>query len=189
MAHRQIRQGDGPRARQRSGQAMVEMAFVFPLFLVVLFAAVDTALWCIETNAAVAAAEAGVRVAVASYQDPYTLNHRTNQPQTPTASQVQKVIQPLLQGAMFGVHSYPPQPPTGCPSSIPAGTIYVCVSSNPHGPIVGIKPPDSGVRMTMVTCQVEGTVPTLIPPIFQLASFSEFHMNVGATSAAFTFAP
>jgi Flp pilus assembly protein TadG len=52
------------------GQATLEFAFAAPLFLLCLFAAVDSALWSVQTNAEVAAVESAARVAASAGSTP-----------------------------------------------------------------------------------------------------------------------
>ena len=52
------------------GQATLEFAFVAPLFFICLFAAVDAALWSVQTNAEVAAVESAARVAASAGATP-----------------------------------------------------------------------------------------------------------------------
>lgn len=51
---------------RRPGQASIEFAFVAPLFFLCFFAALDSALWAIQTSASVSAAEQTARLAAAA---------------------------------------------------------------------------------------------------------------------------
>ena len=52
------------RGARRVGQATVEFAFVAPLFFLCFFAAIDAALWALQTSASVSAAEQAARLPV-----------------------------------------------------------------------------------------------------------------------------
>ena len=56
--------------RTARGQATLEFAFAAPLFLLGLFAAVDSALWSVQTNAEVAAVQSAARVAASAGSTP-----------------------------------------------------------------------------------------------------------------------
>jgi Flp pilus assembly protein TadG len=58
------------RAARRRGQATIEFAFVAPLFFLCFFAAIDAALWAIQTSASVSAAEQAARLAAAAANSP-----------------------------------------------------------------------------------------------------------------------
>jgi Flp pilus assembly protein TadG len=82
-------------ATRRRGQTTIEFAFVAPLFFLCFFAAIDAALWAIQTSAAVSATEQAARLAAAAANT--AQSEDTASPQVLLAS-----IRTQLQQAMFG---------------------------------------------------------------------------------------
>ncbi|HXZ99805.1 MAG TPA: TadE family protein [Candidatus Binatia bacterium] len=111
----------GSRARslgRQGAQGTVEFALVFGLFLVMLFAIVDAWIWTIESNAADAAVEQGIGVALAA------------PPGSPTSTQgdvagVYQSTLPLLRQPMFGTSVDPWKPPLGWPAGTCPDSDYV----------------------------------------------------------------
>jgi len=76
------------------GQATVEFSLVFLLFLVMLFAILDSWIWTIETDAADASVEQGIGVALSA------LGSATSP--TPALAEVYANVLPILQPPMLG---------------------------------------------------------------------------------------
>jgi len=101
------------RRRPRRGQATLEFAFTFPLYLIVFFASIDAALWAIQTSAAVTAAEVAARLAAAVEvcDNPSCLTNPTIDTRVPegapAAADVTTSVRQRLQEAMFGTTVVP----------------------------------------------------------------------------------
>lgn len=159
---------------------MLETALCLPVFLLALFGAIDSALWCVQTSAAVATAEAGVRIAAAANGSPTAASTSIV-----TSQEVYNDIGGNLRSAMFGT-TVLAWPHAGCPSSwsgLPDRTIYICVRS--------LGTTGSGqTRVTMVECEVIGYAASVVPVSFGLGFHSgEIPIKVGAESSSLAFAP
>jgi hypothetical protein len=105
------------RAAGRRGQATIEFAFVAPLFFLCFFAAIDAALWAIQTSASVSAAEQAARVAAAAAGSPQSEG-------TPSPDVLLSAIRNQLRQAMFGTDVVAWCDPRGgpCPTAIAGGS-------------------------------------------------------------------
>jgi len=150
----------GPIRRGSGGQAAVEFALVFGLFLVLFFPIIDAGLWSIESDAAVSATEQGVGVALGASGSPGSL--------TTSERLVYAAVAPQLKTAIFGatvddwwaINSAPMWAGfTGCPSStdvvgrMGTGHVVVCAVNNGDG---------------TVTVAIAGCAPSGVPPSFSI---------------------
>ena len=177
----------------RAGQATVEFAFVAPLFFLALFTAVEAALWTIETSAAVSVADEGARFAASAQVQPQL---GPAQKQTDLTLTVYQQVQTRLQAAMFGTRVLEQSP---CPtlSSIPAATVYICVTivqnpranaqnNNPTFNAANIVCPPTNICPKLVDVEVVGHLASLMPSGLFFGSGVPVH--VGAETHALTFA-
>jgi hypothetical protein len=107
----------------QAGQALVEFAFVAPLFFFLLFFAITAGFYTLERASAVNATAAGARIAAGAQAG------NLNQPALVEA-RVEAVR--LLSSAMPGTRiEVQPGGPTPCPAidTIPVATVFVCTSS------------------------------------------------------------
>lgn len=82
------------RRPRRRGQATVEFSLVFGLFLIALMAILDSWIWTIETDAADAAVEQGIGVAMSAQASATST--------TPALTDVYASVLPLLRQPMLG---------------------------------------------------------------------------------------
>lgn len=101
----------------------MEFAFVAPLFFLCFLAAVDAALWAIQTSAAVSAAEQAARLAASAAVSPQSED-------TPSAAVLLAAVRAQLQQALFGTRVTawcdPAAPNCATPS---AGAFAACPTS------------------------------------------------------------
>jgi hypothetical protein len=103
------------RRRRGRGQATLEFAFMLPLYLLVFFAAVDSALWAIQTGAAVSSAEVAARLAASvqvctgppSCASGSLIIDTAGVERAPVAAEVTAGVRKQLQQAMFGTTVVP----------------------------------------------------------------------------------
>ena len=88
------------RGARRVGQATVEFAFVAPLFFLCFFAAIDAALWALQTSASVSAAEQAARLAAAAASSPQSED-------TPSPAVLLGAVRAQLHQALFGTPAEP----------------------------------------------------------------------------------
>ncbi len=197
-------------ARRCRGQATVEFAFVAPLFFLCFFAAIDAALWAIQSSASVSAAEQGARLAAAAAGSPESAA-------TPPPTVLFAAVHNQLQQALFGTSVVAWCDPAGgqCPSaadssgraavfarcpSTPeeveaqfgARTVAICDETSPPSPPCPAAPlpptPRCGDPPT-VTVRVVGFLASLVPPLAGLGwRAGEIPVNVVATTHTLRFA-
>ena len=195
---------------RRAGQATVEFAFVAPLFFLCFFAAIDAALWALQTSASVSAAEQAARVAAAAASSPES-------EATPSPQVLLTAIRTQLQQALFGTTVVAWCDPGGgpCPASngapgasvfahCPTGpdeveqrfgprTVAVCDDTAPAAPPCPAPPvpptPRCGDPPT-VTVHVVGFLASLVPPLSGLGWHAgEIPIDISATTHTLRFAP
>lgn len=194
------------RAAGRSrAQATVEFAFVAPLFFLCFFAAIDAALWAVQTSASVSAAERATRLAAAAAVTPESQD-------TPSPAVLFASIRSQLQTAMFGTRVVAwcdpaggpcPTPVTGvfahCPTSpdqveqhFGARTVAVCDDTSgpaPPCPQAPEPPPPRCGDPPTVTVHVIGFLASLVPPMSGLGWHGgEIPIDIVATTHALRFA-
>jgi Flp pilus assembly protein TadG len=207
--------GGEPWPRHRSGrrgraQATVEFAFVAPLFFLCFFAAIDAALWTIQTSASVSAADQAARLAAAAANSPQSED-------TPSPTVLLAAIRTQLQTAMFGTRVVAWCDPSGgaCPTPVtaaaPAGafahcpanpaeveahfgarTVAVCADTStpslPCPPPPLAPAPRCGDPPT-VTVHVIGFLASLVPPLSGLGwRAGEIPIDIVATTHTLRFA-
>jgi hypothetical protein len=147
----------GPAGRGREGQATLEFALVFGLFLLMLMAIMDSWFWVVETDAAVSAVEQGVGVALAANGSPLS-----------TTSGVRAVyadVAPALRPAMTGT-AVEDWYATGWRSDIPATRCPTADEVADHEGVghVIVCATDDGAGHVIVS--VSGYASSMIPPAF-----------------------
>lgn len=196
------------RAARRRGQATIEFAFVAPLFFLCFFAAIDAALWAIQTSASVSAAEQAARLAAAAANSPQSED-------TPSPAVLFAATRNQLQQAMFGTTVVAwcdpgggpcPSPVAGaaggtfahCPTSpqdverhFGARTVAVCDETSPPAPACPAPPlpatPRCGDPPT-VTVHVIGFLASLVPPLSGLGwQAGEIPLDIVATTHTLRF--
>lgn len=195
---------------RRRGQATIEFAFVAPLFFLCFFAAIDAALWAVQTSASVSAAEQAARLAAAAATSPQS-------EATPSAAVLLASIRTQLQQAMFGarvvawcdpavpvcitpVAGAAAGPFAACPAS-PADVeqhfgpraVAVCdITSRPAPvcpPVPAAPTPRCGDPPT-VTVHVIGFLASLVPPLSGLGwQAGEIPIDIVATTHTLRFVP
>jgi hypothetical protein len=111
---------------------MVEFAFVFALFLAMLLAIIDSWVWTIESNAADAAVEQGIGVALAAPAGAPTST-------VDNTAGVYPSVAPLLRQAMFATDVTAWTVSGACPTTAeeaePSGTghVFVCAENDGAG--------------------------------------------------------
>jgi hypothetical protein len=192
-------------------QATVEFAFVAPLFFLCFFAAVDAALWAIQTSASVSAADQAARLAAAAADSPQSED-------TPSPTVLLAAVRTQLQTAMFGTRVVAWCDPGGGPCPTPASVVgtaavfahcpaapadvqqqfgprTVAVCEDTSSPPPPCPPPPSpplprcGDPPT-VTVHVLGYLASLVPPLLGLGwQAGEIPIDVVATTHTLRFAP
>lgn len=199
------------RTQRRRAQSTVEFAFVAPLFLLCFFAAVDAALWAVQTSASVSAAEQAVRLAAAA-------SGNAGSEGTPSPPVLLDDVRHQLQQAMFGTTVVAWCDPRGgpCPSvSAPAAasvdfttcpttpreveqhfgarTVAVCDATNPGAPPCPpppLPPPPRCGDPPTVTVHVIGYLASLVPPLSGFGWHGgEIPIDIIATTHTLRFAP
>ena len=182
-----------------------------PLFFLCFFAAIDAALWAIQTSAAVSATEQATRLAAAAAGSP-----ESNA--TPAPPALFAAVHTQLQQAMFGTTVVAWCDPAGmtCPSAAGGGgraavfarcpatpdevevqfgprTVAVCDETAPASPPCPAAPLPSPPRCgdpPTVTVRVVGFLASLVPPMSALGWHAgEIPVNIVATSHTLRFAP
>jgi TadE-like protein len=193
---------------RRRGQATIEFVFVAPLFLLCFFAAIDAALWAIQTSASVSAAEQATRLAAAAASSPQSED-------TPSPDVLLAAIRTQLQQALFGTRVVAWCDPAGgaCPppdmggAAVPfarcptapdeverqfgARTVAVCDETSPPAEACPAPPlpptPRCGDPPT-VTVHVIGFLASLVPPLSGLGwRAGEIPIDIVATTHTLRF--
>ncbi len=185
----------------------MEFAFVAPLFLLCFFAAIDAALWAIQSSASVSAAEQAVRLAAAAAGS-------ASSEATPPPPVLLSGVRVQLQQALFGTHVVAWCDPAGgpCPSTpatsayaacpttpaeveqrLGARTVAVCDQTSPPAPACPAAPlpatPRCGDPPT-VTVHVIGYLASLVPPMSGFGwNGGEIPIDIVATAHTLRFAP
>jgi hypothetical protein len=170
---------DRPGAR---AQATLEFALVFGLFLMMLMTILDAWFWVLETDAAVAAVEQGVGVALAAYGSPLS--------PTTAVQAVYGEVAPALTPSMPGTSvedwyatSWRSQiPSTRCPTADEVadhegvGHVVVCAADDGAGHVI---------------VSVTGYASSMIPPAFGVFNWRGGGLPVAEEAAvdAGTYAP
>jgi hypothetical protein len=89
-----MQEGAAPVSGRHRGQTTVEFSLVFLLFLVMLFAIVDSWIWTIEADASDASVEQGVGIALSALGSAAS--------ETPALTDVYANVFPILQSPMLG---------------------------------------------------------------------------------------
>ncbi len=132
-----LRRGPRRRGGGRAAQATIEFAVVFTLFLLMLFAIVDAWIWTIESNAADAAVEQGIGVALAA--PPASPTSVTNDTAGVYPYALSLIREPML-GTSVDQWNPPPGWPAGtCPTAddvanaVGVGHVDVCAVNDGAG--------------------------------------------------------
>lgn len=196
--------GVAGRGRGCRAQSTLEFALVAPLFFACFFAAIDAALWAVQSGASVSAAEQAVRLAAAASGSPTSST-------APTATALVEGVRAQLQEALFGTHvvAWCGAPNGACSRSqtgagtCPGGpgdveaafgprTVAVCDVENPPGPACPAAPLPPTPRCDdppTITVHVVGYLASLVPP---LSAFGwrggEIPIDIAATTHTLRFA-
>jgi hypothetical protein len=200
--------GEGVVTR-RAGQATIEFAFAAPLFFLCFFAAIDAALWAIQSSAAVSAAEQGARLAAAAATTPLSED-------TPSPAVLLAAVRGQLQQAMFattvvawcdpaagqcvtpsaagggGPFARCPTSPAAVEERFGARTIAICDETSAPAPPCPPPPQAATPRCDdppTVAVHVVGFMASLVPPISGFGWHAgEIPINVVATTHSLRFA-
>ena len=191
------------RGRRRSAQSTLEFALVAPLFLACFFAAIDAALWAVQSGAAVSAAEQAARLAAAASGSPTSVT-------APSATALVEGVRVQLQQALFGTRVVAwcgadggacsiaggagtcPAAPADVEAAFGPRTVAVCDVENPPAPACPVAPspplPRCGDPPT-VTVHVIGYLASLVPPLSALGwRNGEIPIDISATTHTLRFA-
>lgn len=195
------------RGARRVGQATVEFAFVAPLFFLCFFAAIDAALWALQTSASVSAAEQAARLAAAAASSPQSED-------TPSPAVLLGAVRAQLQQALFGTTVVAWCHPAGGPCPAPAGavavfahcptgpdeveqhfgarTVAICDDTSPASvpcPAAPLPPTPRCGDPPTVTVHVIGFLASLVPPLSGLGWHAgEIPIDIVATTHTLRFA-
>lgn len=185
----------------RAAQATIEFAFVAPLFFLCLFAALDAAVWAVQTSAAVSAAEQAVRLAAAASGTPQSES-------TPPAATLLAAVRTQLQQGMFGTTAVAwcdrnttpcaavgafaacPASPAAVEAVFGARTVAICDETSPPSPPCAVPATPRCGDPPTVTVHVIGYLASLVPPALGLGwRAGEIPVDIVATTHALRFAP